>query len=250
MINLIGRVWIKGGEHYVTPSNDNKQQLVLLSGNYESGFSLTSERVMINEVKFNIPFQAGKLFGIGKNYPSEGDIGSQMSFFLMAHNALLPNLSTLYLSRRIGSVIPEGELGVVISKTTKDVSSEEALKSILGYTICNDFSAREVDLPEIPSAIKKSSDGLLPVGPFLFLNNQFRSFDIRTYKNELLVQSGSSSTMLNKIPDIISFISSFITLNRFDLITTGTPGPKALAYRGDTIKIEIDEIGLLETKIE
>ncbi len=129
-----------------------------------------------------MPFQPGKLIGIGKNYPSvEEPPEKHISFFLMAENALLPHQESLVLSKRIGSLIPEGEVAVVIGKTLKNASLEEVKDAILGYTICNDFSARDTTPPESNAVIRKSSDGLLPMGPYLLLENSLRDFNISTY---------------------------------------------------------------------
>ncbi|WP_281492743.1 fumarylacetoacetate hydrolase family protein [Leptospira yasudae] len=190
------------------------------------------------------------MIGIGKNYPSPDEPEEKhINFFLMAKNALLPHKESLILSKRIGSLIPEGELAVVIGKTLKNASSEEAKEAIFGYTICNDFSARDTTPPESNAAIRKSSDGLLPMGPYLLLENSLRDFDIRTYCNEKLVQEGNTKSMLHKIPELISYISDFMTLHPFDVISTGTPGPKLKVERGSIIKVEIDGIGFLENKI-
>ena len=78
---------------------------------------------------------------------------------------------------------------------------------------------------------------------------QRKDFSIKTYKNNELLQDGNTSQMLNSIPELISYISSFMTLEKFDMIATGTPGPKVLAHRGDIIRVEVPSIGQLQTKI-
>ena len=249
MEKLIGRALYQDRECFITPDETDENFVFLLTGDFDQGFVKQKQRIQVKDIKFDLPFKPGKLFGIGKNYPSEETPNENINFFIMAHNALLAHASPLVLSRRIGSLIPEGELAVVISKTIKDVSPFEAQDAILGYTICNDYSAREINPADAPVAIKKSSDGLLPMGPYLLLDSSVREFEIRTFKNNELLQFGSTTGMFNKIPELISYISSFMTLNKFDLISTGTPGPKILAHRGDVVRVEIEGIGMLENAI-
>lgn len=250
MIKLIGRISINGKEKYVTPNQENKTELFELVGNYDIGFKKTQTIFKCNEVTFLIPFKPKTILGIGKNYRSpDEEPGKDISFFLMAHNALLAHKEPLTLVTRIGSLIPEGEVAVVLSKTMKNVSVKEAESGILGYTITNDFSARDTVPSDLPAAAKKSSDGLLPTGPFFLLESELKNFQIKTYKNNELLQNGNTSQMLHSIPELISYISSFMTLERFDMISTGTPGPKLLAHRGDVIKVDVESIGELETTI-
>ena len=250
MINLVGRVKVNGTEKYVTPNQENKDELIEIVGDFENGFKETQATFKCNEVTFLVPFKPNKILGIGKNYhsPDEEPL-KDISFFLMANNALLGHKEPLVLVKRIGAIIPEGEVTVVLSKTAKNVTVEEARSSIMGYTISNDFSARETDPTSVPSAAKKSSDGLLPTGPFILLESNLKDFSIKTFINNELLQSGNTSQMLNPIPELISYISSFITLEKFDMIATGTPGPKVLAHRGDVIRVEVFSIGELETSI-
>ena len=249
MINLVGRVSIGGAEKFVTPNQDNKDELFEIVGNFEAGFKKTELIFKTSEVIFLVPFKPNKIIGIGKNYPHQ-ESASEISFFLMAHNALLGHKVPLILSHRIGALIPEGEVAVILSKTVKNVTVNDAESAILGYTITNDFSARESSPSNLPAAAKKSSDGLLPMGSFILLESKLRDFQIKTYKNNELIQHGNTSQMLNSVPQLISYISSFMTLERFDIISTGTPHSQHLAYRGDNIRIEVESIGELETSIK
>ncbi len=250
MINLVGRVKVNDSVKFVTPCQENKDNLLEVIGDFESGFTETKTTFKCNEVAFLVPFTPNKILGIGKNYHSlDEESPKDISFFLMANNALLAHKEPLFLIERIGAIIPEGELTVVLSKKVRNVSAEEASKSIMGYTITNDFSARETDPISLPAAAKKSSDGLLPTGPFILLDSTLKDFSIKTFKNNELVQSGNTSQMVNSIAELISYISSFMTLEKFDMISTGTPGPKILAYRGDVIRVEVSSIGTLETTI-
>ena len=250
MINLVGRVKVNDKEKFVTPSKKNREELIEIIGDFESGFKATEVTFKINQVKFLVPFRPKKILGIGKNYNSPNEEPCEnISFFLMANNALIGHKEPLVLAKRIGAIIPEGELAIVLSQKIKNITVDEARNCIMGYTISNDFSARKTDPVSIPSAAKKSADGLLPTGPFILLESNLKDFQIRTFKNNKLIQYGNSSQMLNSIPELISYISSFITLEKFDMITTGTPGPKVLAYRGDNIRVQVSSIGELETTI-
>ena len=158
----------------------------------------------------------------------------------------------------------EFELGLYIGKRGKDIAPEDAYEYIAGYTIMNDVSARDFSLRELlgvagPSDVQKSFDTFAPMGPCLVTRDEVpdpQSLAIRLRIGDEVLQDSSTRFMIHKIPEIIAYISSIATLEPGDVITTGTPAgvgftrtPPRWLRPGETVRIEIDRIGVLENPV-
>jgi 2-keto-4-pentenoate hydratase/2-oxohepta-3-ene-1,7-dioic acid hydratase in catechol pathway len=146
-------------------------------------------------------------------------------------------------------VLAEGELALVVKKRAHKITRDRVNEYILGYTIANDLSGRDSPLELVPPAVKKGSDGFLPLGPSLLLDPNRRDFDIQTFLNGSLVQSGNTSKMIFGIEDCLFHISSVITLEAGDVISLGTPPPKPKLEAGDEACITISGIGTLTNRV-
>lgn len=151
----------------------------------------------------------------------------------------------------------EGELVIIIGKEAKYVSEENADDYILGYTIGNDFSARDLQFRGSQWILGKTLDGFAPIGPSLVTADDF-DFDnarITTKVNGQIRQEASLQQMIFKPAQIISYLSQFMTLQEGDIIFTGTPSGVILGDNeskwqwlkdGDQISISITGIGQLD----
>lgn len=157
----------------------------------------------------------------------------------------------------------EIELAVIIGKNAKNVSPDEALKYVAGYTICNDVSARSVTFKKNRTARPwdefydwlngKWSDGFLPMGPYLLTADEIG--DVQNLNMVLTVngetrQKANTSQMIYPVVDIVSFVSHLMTLEPGDYIATGTPSGVAVATGkflkpGDMIDCTIEKLGSL-----
>ena len=121
---------------------------------------------------------------------------------------------------------------------------------ILGYIICNDYSGRDLlSLKTDNSLLRKSSDGFLPIGPAIKLGYQRNNFIINTSINKNLIQSFDTGKLILSIEAIISSLSQYITLDKNDLICTGSAIPKPKVKKGDDIRITVDGLGELNSRI-
>ncbi len=151
----------------------------------------------------------------------------------------------------------EGELAVVIGKRCRHVSSERAYEVIAGYTVVNDMSARDLGKTNIPGLFDwfraKAFDTSLPMGPCLTLKDEIadpHNLRLTVRVNGQTVQDASTAEMAFWIPELIEFISEFITLDAGDIIATGTPGGSTTALKaGDRVEVEITKIGVLTSII-
>ena len=154
----------------------------------------------------------------------------------------------------------EVELGVVIGKTARYVSKEQALDHVWGYTIINDASARTFQMITSQWGAGKICDTLAPVGPYIADRSEVPDphvLDLKTWVNGTLMQNGNTKNLIFDVRYLVSYLSSLITLQPGDLIATGTPAgvgftrkPPVVLGPGDSVKLEITGLGTLENPIK
>jgi len=155
----------------------------------------------------------------------------------------------------------ECELAVVIGKPCKNVSRAEALKYVLGYTCCNDVSARDWQIKRGGSQWSrgKTFDTFSPLGPCLVTADEIpnpNALRLRTRLNGEVMQDSTTADMIFDVPTLIEFLSGSTTLLPGTVILTGTPQGVGMAQKpprwlraGDTVSIEIEQIGTLENPV-
>jgi transcription initiation factor TFIIH subunit 2 len=154
----------------------------------------------------------------------------------------------------------EGELTVVIGRDAKNVPENCALDYVLGYTLGNDVSARNFQLPEVSGGqfcFAKSMDNFAPIGPAIVSTSQIpdpKKLTYTTRVNGTVRQQTSTDNMIHSIPKLISHLSQGTTLRKGTLIMTGTPSGvgffmKKFLKDGDVVEVEADQIGTLSNKM-
>jgi 2-keto-4-pentenoate hydratase/2-oxohepta-3-ene-1,7-dioic acid hydratase in catechol pathway len=153
----------------------------------------------------------------------------------------------------------EGELAVVIGQTARRVADDDALSLVAGYTILNDISARDVQLGSPQWLMGKSFDTSAPCGPALVTADEVgdpQNLTLETRVNDEVVQSSTTSLMINPVARLIAYISSFITLEPGDIIATGTPSgvgyarkPQIFLAPDDRVSVTISGLGTLTSDV-
>jgi 2-keto-4-pentenoate hydratase/2-oxohepta-3-ene-1,7-dioic acid hydratase in catechol pathway len=153
----------------------------------------------------------------------------------------------------------EAELMVVIGRGGRSIPAGRAQEHVFGYTIFNDVTARDLQKRHRQFLLGKSLDTFGPMGPWLVGADELEggSTRIRCWVNGELRQDASTRDLVFGIPALIETISAGITLQPGDLIATGTPGGVGIGFSppkylraGDTVRIEIDGIGVLENPVQ
>ncbi len=154
----------------------------------------------------------------------------------------------------------EVELAVIIGKNCKNISVEDALSAIFGYMVFNDVSARDIQFKDKQFTRGKSFDSFAPCGPWITTADEIQdaqNLKLTTKINGELRQNSSTSKMFIKIPEIVSKISKVMTLEKGDIIATGTPAgvivnnPNAVFLKdGDKVEMEIEGLGILNNTIK
>lgn len=178
----------------------------------------------------------------------------------------------VYFSKRVGEAVPDGgfidghfdivdsldyevELAVVIGKATKDVSEEDAFDYVLGYTVLNDVSARNLQTAHKQWYFGKGLDGFTPMGPWIVTKDEFSNppaLQIRSIVNGELRQNSTTDLLIFGIAHVISELSKGMTLQPGTIIAMGTPAGVGMGFvppnflkTGDTVICEIEGIGSL-----
>lgn len=211
-----------------------------------------------------------KILCIGLNYRDHvaeaqrerPDLGTQPDpvVFSKFTTALIGDGGAVVLPAAAPSMVDwEGELAVVIGRTARRVADDVALSFVAGYTVLNDISARDVQLGSPQWLMGKSFDTSAPCGPALVTADEVRDpqdLTLETRVNDEVVQSTTTSLMINPIARLIAYISSLITLEPGDIIATGTPSgvgysrdPQMFLAPGDHVTVTISELGTLTSDV-
>jgi len=218
-----------------------------------------------SDVTFRSPItHPSKVIGIGLNYRDhveeiKGQIPKQPLLFAMYANAIIGPEEGIVTPPVSKQVDYEAELAVVIGRRTRQVSREEAIDYVAGYTIFNDVSARDLQFSDGQWVRAKSFDTFAPMGPYLVTKNTLGDADrlaIELRLNGKTMQKSHTGNLIFKVPELISYISHAMTLEVGDVIATGTPGgvgfvrnPQVFMKPGDVVEIEIEGIGLLKNRV-
>src|SRR5690606_10991818 len=126
-----------------------------------------------------------------------------------------------------------------------DVTPEDALEYVLGYNCAIDVTARDTQRSDLKWVRGKSADGFCPVGPWLETDLDPLAVRVQTRGNGELKQDGTTRDMIFSVPEVLSYISRFMTLGPGDVVLTGTPEGVGPMQVGDTVEVTIDGIGSL-----
>ncbi|WP_434642351.1 fumarylacetoacetate hydrolase family protein [Thermoanaerobacterium thermosaccharolyticum] len=213
------------------------------------------KNLKIDDVKLLAPCEITKAVCVGLNY---GDHIEEMgdkrpdepTLFIKPATAVIGPDDYIVKPKMSERVDYEGELAVVIKKTAKDVSEGDALNYVLGYTIANDVTARDLQSKDGQWTRAKSFDTFLPIGPWIETDVDPSNLEIKTYVNGVLKQHSNTKHLIFSVPKLVSFISHIMTLNPGDVILTGTPSGVGPLNSGDVVTIEIEGIGKLTNKVK
>lgn len=217
--------------------------------------------VVESPVYANVLSQIGKLVCVGLNYKAHADgINMQLPeypiLFSKFANALAPCGADVTLPPWEHSYDYEAELVIVMGESAWNVSEEEAMSKVFGYSCGNDLSLRDAQMRSGQWLIGKTMPGFAPCGPYIVTADSLdpeAGIAVRSRVNGELRQDGNTTDMIFDCAKVISYASKYIALEPGDLIFTGTPSGVALendaAARwlkpGDTVDVEIEGIGTL-----
>jgi 5-oxopent-3-ene-1,2,5-tricarboxylate decarboxylase/2-hydroxyhepta-2,4-diene-1,7-dioate isomerase len=209
------------------------------------------------EVTFLPPVEPTKVVALALNY---ADHAAEMEMPTPEEPALFLKSPNTWIGHRAPVVYPAGashvhyevELAVVIGRRCRQVPAERAMEVVGGYTIANDLVARDyVTNVFRPPLRGKCWDTFCPIGPFYVVDEiaDPHRLTLEARVNGELRQRGSTRDMTRGIPEVIEYLSSFMTLEPDDLILTGTPSGVSRLEPGDSMELAIEGLGVLENPV-
>ncbi len=208
----------------------------------------------LEAVSLLAPVEPSKIIAVGRNYAAHAqehgfEVPQEPLLFSKVVSSIIAPGQTILIPEWVGRVDYEGELAVIIGRTTKGVSREEALDCIFGYTCLNDVSARVLQRSDGQYTRGKGLDTFCPVGPWIETGLNPADLAIRTELNSKLVQDGRTSQLIFPVDELIAYISRVMTLLPGDVIATGTPAGVGPLSHGDLVEVDIEGIGRLSNPV-
>ena len=201
------------------------------------------------------PIQPTKIVCVGRNYAKHAqELGNTLPstplIFLKPPSALIAHHEAIEIPTNQTSLVHhEGELAVILGQRARRIAPEQAREKILGYSLMNDVTARDVQREEGKFTRAKGFDTFAPLGPFIDTDFQPNSQRIRVHVNDELRQDGQLSDMVFDVFELISTISHIMTLEPFDIISTGTPAGVGPLIAGDVVEVSIEGLGTLRNHV-
>jgi len=239
-------------------SEETFAEVIATVGEYRS----LDDLIIREPFSWQLPVQRPtKILCLGRNYRAHAaelnnTVPEAPMYFAKVPSSLLPHQGSIRIPAGVGRVDHELELALVIGKRGANIPESKAMEHVAGYTIANDVTAREMQREEQkkgkPWTLAKGMDTFCPLGPWLVPAGSVA--DPHNLTLELKVdgevrQKGSTADMVYGIPELIAYISRFMTLEPGDLLLTGTPEGVGPILPGNRIEGTIAELGTLENGV-
>jgi 5-oxopent-3-ene-1,2,5-tricarboxylate decarboxylase/2-hydroxyhepta-2,4-diene-1,7-dioate isomerase len=222
------------------------------------GQGLRSEdgRLVAADVAHHLPpVEPTKIICVHLNYESrraefQAALGPAPTYFQKPISALNAHGGEIIRPSGCRFLNYEGEVAIVVGRTAKHISPDEAPDFIAGYTIANDCGLHDFRDTDAGSMLRvKGSDTLCPLGPGLVDDWDFHHKRIETRVNNRTVQSGSTDEMIWDMHYLVADIARTITLEPGDVLLSGTPANSRPVQPGDVVEVEVEGLGVLRNTI-
>lgn len=219
----------------------------------------TGESLPLDGARRLAPAEPTKIVCVGRNYLDhikelgnllpDNSLPSEPGVFLKGPNALAEPGGRVTYPDWSENLHFEGELALVIGRRAKDLTPQNALGSVLGYTCALDLTARDRQKTDLQWFRAKAADRFCPLGPWLETDLNPADLRVQTRVNGEMRQDGRTAQMIFDVPAILTYITRFVTLEPGDVVLTGTPDGVGPLSRGDSVEVEVEGVGVLGTEI-
>ncbi|TBL70788.1 fumarylacetoacetate hydrolase family protein [Paenibacillus thalictri] len=229
-------------------------ELHVIEGCMFDQWQRSGEIVPLSEAKLLAPLVPTSIIGIGKNYIAPGEQKPEklpdipVLFYKPVSSVIGPG-EAIIIPNGLDEVKFESELAVVIGRAARNVSEEEALDYVFGYTVGNDVTAPQLFHPEGHWLVGKSADTFTPLGPVIETELNPDQVVIQATHNGILKQNSPIDLIIVSVRYLISYLSRYMTLQPGDVILTGSPAGAVMMEQGDTIECAIEGIGVLQNHV-
>jgi 2-keto-4-pentenoate hydratase/2-oxohepta-3-ene-1,7-dioic acid hydratase in catechol pathway len=231
------------------------EKVGLIEGSPFGEFRRAEATLTLGEIQLLAPVSPGKIICIGRNYIAhaeehDAEVPETPLIFLKPPSSVIGPRDTIFLPPQSNQVEHEAELAVVVGKPGRWISAEDALRHVLGYTVANDVTARDLQRRDGQWDRGKGFDTFCPIGPWIETDFDPNDTMITCHVNDELRQMGTTRDMVFTVRQLIVFISSVMTLEPGDLILTGTPSGVGPLQPGDQVAITIEGLGEITNPVE
>ena len=226
-----------------------------LEGDLFGAYKRLKAEIPLKEARLLAPSTPSKIVCVGRNYVEHAkELGNEVPktplIFLKPPSSIIAPGETIQLPPQSAQVEHEAELVIVIGKRGRNVTVESARDLILGYTIGNDVTARDLQKTDGQWTRAKGFDTFCPFGPWVDTDFDPADALITCRVNGQMRQLASTRDMVFNIGVLIAYVTSVMTLEPGDLLFTGTPAGVSQLNHGDTVEVEIDGLGLLSNPVK
>jgi len=231
--------------------------LMIVEGDIFGDFRITDKTILLKGAKVLPPVIPSKVVAVGLNYAKhvtelakDREVPKEPLLFMKPSTSIIGAEEKIVRPRKSDDVHYEGELAVVMKRRAKGIETQEVRNYILGYTCLNDVTARDWQRKDGQWTRAKSFDTFCPLGPAIVTDIENpNDLKIETRLNGEVKQSSSTTALLFKVEELVSYISRHMTLLPGDIIATGTPEGVGPMVAGDTVEVEIEGIGILRNYV-
>jgi 2-keto-4-pentenoate hydratase/2-oxohepta-3-ene-1,7-dioic acid hydratase in catechol pathway len=235
-----GRLWTVVRSPFPgSPANANSAS----RSGWEPGDTVSQE-----DFTFLAPSAPANVLGMAHNTGQAGRDLPAQAFHKAATSVIGPG-EAIQLTADVGLVEPEAELAVVVGRTARRLTPGNARTAVLGYTIANDVTARDLQKSDELWLSAKSQDTFTPAGPWIVTGLDDADLIIGIVHNGSELATASTADLGWKVDEILVYLSSFMTLHPGDLVLTGFPAATAPLQPGDTVTCRVGGIGQLTNPV-
>jgi 2-keto-4-pentenoate hydratase/2-oxohepta-3-ene-1,7-dioic acid hydratase in catechol pathway len=219
------------------------------------GIQKTAAKLELSKARLLAPvIPRSKIVAIGKNYADHaaemgGVVPDEPIIFIKPNTTVIGPGDTIVWPEMAPSIDYEAELAIVIGRICKDVPKEKVNDVIFGYTMANDVTSRELQKKDGQWTRAKGFDTFCPLGPWIETDFVPGTQRITTTLNGEVKQDATLSDMIFKVPEIVNFVSSVMTLLPGDVIITGTPAGIGPMPERSVVAVSIEGLGQLTNKV-
>jgi 2-keto-4-pentenoate hydratase/2-oxohepta-3-ene-1,7-dioic acid hydratase in catechol pathway len=252
----LARIAHPGGVAFASVEGDGDDTQVLEIAEHPFGRpNFTGKRWPLADVRLLAPILPSKVIAVGRNYAKHAaefanEVPVDPMLFIKPSTTVIGPNAAIKLPKASERVDFEGELAIVIGQPVKNVPAARAAGTILGYTVANDVSARDLQKSDGQWGRAKGFDTFCPLGPWIETSLDGSDLALRTELNGELRQDGRTSDLVHGIGELVEFISGVMTLLPGDVILTGTPEGVGQLNDGDDVSITIEGIGTLTNPVQ
>ena len=254
---LIARVSFQSEVHFVSVEEEPggsdlpaDSRLRVIDTHPFGEITYTGRELLGSQVRLLAPVLPSKIIAVGKNYAEHakemgGDVPAEPMIFLKPSTSVIGPNATIELPAMSQQVEHEAELAIVIGRLCKEVPLERVKDVVLGYTCADDVTARDLQRTDGQWGRAKGFDTFCPLGPWINTDLDPGDLAISCDVNGDVRQESRTSEMVRGVPELVSWISTVMTLLPGDVILTGTPAGVSPIVAGDEVAVTIQGVGTL-----